>query len=160
LVWQRPRRTLLVLASAFSAFYYLAVGISRVHTARYLTPILPLLALLLGELVRVVAGRTRRPPLVAAALAAALVAEPLGKSIAYDRITARTDTRVLATRWMAEHLSPGAVVAQLGSVVFAIADPDLPPAVRKAPLRLGETDLARHGVTHVVTHSHQLPYSH
>src|SRR5207249_121726 len=61
--------------------------------------------------------------------------------------------------WMAEHLPAGAVVAQLGSGVFGIADPDLPPAVRKAPLRLGETDLAQHGVTHVVTHSHQLPYS-
>src|SRR5439155_22789181 len=47
-----------------------------------------------------------------------------------------------------------AVVAVLGSLYFPVADPDLPPGVTRASLVPGETDLASHGVTHVVTHWH------
>lgn len=156
LAWRQPRRPALVLAAAFTLVFYLVAGASRVHLARYFVAVTPLVALLLGHLVLWAAnGRTA----VVTLLALALAAEPLAMSIAYDRIAATTDTRVLATRWMAEHLPPGAVVAQLGSGVFPIADPELPPGVVKAPLKPGEGDLARHGVTYVVTHEHQLAFS-
>jgi len=61
---------------------------------------------------------------------------------------------------MAEHLPPDAVVAVLGSLYFPIADPEIPPPRRRATIPLGETDLARYGVTHVVVHEHQLNFSH
>jgi hypothetical protein len=97
---------------------------------------------------------------VATALTLALLAEPVVNAAAANRLAAQTDTRVLATRWMASHLPTGAVVAQLGSAIIAIADPPLPPGVRRAPVPAGETRLERYGVTHVTTHEHhQLPFS-
>src|SRR5436853_281472 len=76
---------------------------------RYLTPLVPLLALLVAHPLLATTGRAR--PLVVGVLACALLAEPVLSAIAYDRIVARTDTRVLATHWMAAHLPAGAVVA-------------------------------------------------
>ena len=148
----RSRAPMLVLAAAFSALYFVVIGASPVHLARYLTPLVPLLALLVAHLLLATTGRAR--PLVVGVLAGALLAEPVLSTIAYDRIVARTDTRVLATQWMAAHLPAGAVVAVLGSLYFPVADPDLPPGVTRASLAPGETDLASHGVTHVVTHWH------
>src|SRR6059036_2036423 len=160
---RRPRRPLLVLASVFTVLYYLVAGASPVHLARYLTPVVPLLALLIAELARVVVAPLRSPALrgaLFAGLVAALAAEPLASCIAYDRIASRTDTRVLATRWMADHLPPGAAIAVLGSLYFPIADPDVPPGARRVALPLGATDLAPRGVGYVVTHEHhQIPFS-
>jgi 4-amino-4-deoxy-L-arabinose transferase-like glycosyltransferase len=158
----RPRHPFFPLCVSFALLYFLAVGVSPVRQSRYLTPLVPLLAFLVADLLLRVTARVARPQLRAAlvaGLALAVVAEPALSSVRYDRIIARTDTRVLATRWMAEHLPPGAVVAQLGTLVFPIADPELPPSAVRAPLTLGETDLGRHHVTHVVTHEHQLPFS-
>jgi len=160
---RRPRRPFLVLASVFTVFYYLVAGTSPVHLARYLTPLVPLLALLVAELARVAVAPLRSPALrgaLFAGLVAALAAEPLASCVAYDRIASRTDTRVLATRWMTDHLPPGAAIAVLGSVYFPIADPDVPPGARRIALPLGATDLARRGVGYVVTHEHhQIPFS-
>ena len=151
------------LAAITIIVYYVVISASQVTLARYLTPATPLLALVVARLVlestdRIAAVRLRR--LTCAAVLALLVAEPVASSVAHDRIAARTDTRVLATNWMAEHLPPGAVVARLGSRVFAIADPELPPGVRDAELPLlGDRDLDRRGVTYVVSHEHPLPFS-
>jgi hypothetical protein len=157
----RPHHPLLLLAAAFSLFFYALAGASSVRFARHFTPIVPLLCLLVANLVLALARRVAAPRRASAAvvLAAALIAEPLWATIAHNRIAARTDTRVLATRWMAAHLPAGSVVAMLGSAYFPIADPDLPPGLSRPTLRLGETDLARHGVTHVLTHEHPLPFS-
>jgi hypothetical protein len=157
----RPRPPLVVLAASFTLLYYLVVGVSPVHLARYLTPITPLLALLVAWLlVRVTLALPDRVRLAAlTVLALGVAAEPLSSAVAYDRLAARTDTRVLATQWMAAHLPPGAVVARLGTLVFGIADPELPPGVRAAELTLGQTDFTGRGVTHVVTHEHWLPFS-
>src|SRR5262245_46951534 len=157
----RPRPPLVVLAASFTLLYYLVIGVSPVHLARYLTPITPLLALLVAWLlVRVAHALPDRVRLAAlAVLTLGVAVEPLSGAIAYDRLAARTDTRVLATQWMAAHLPPGAVVAQLGTLVFGIADPELPPGVHRADLTLGQTDFTGRGVTHVVTHEHWLPFS-
>jgi hypothetical protein len=160
--WRRPRVAFLVLSATFAVLYGFAVGISPVRQSRYLTPLVPLLAVLLAHLVLVLGGWFSRPAAraaLAAGLTLLLVAEPALDSVRYDRIVSRTDTRVLATRWMAANLPPGAVVAELGSIVFPIADPELPPGARRAVVPLGATDLARYGVTHVVTHEHPLPFS-
>jgi hypothetical protein len=158
----RPRRPFFVLAAAFLCVYYLVIGASPVSLARYVTPATPVLVLLVANLVLTLAARVRRPlPRAAAvaALALVLMAEPARSSIAFDRIAARDDTRVLATRWMTAHLPAGAVVARLGSVVFRIADPELPPGAAEASVPPGTRDLAAMGVTHVVTHEHALPFS-
>jgi 4-amino-4-deoxy-L-arabinose transferase-like glycosyltransferase len=160
--WARPRHPFFPLCVSFAVLYFLAVGVSPVRQSRYMTPLVPLLAFLVADLLLRVSARVVSPRLrsaLVAGLTLAIVAEPALSSVRYDRIIARTDTRVLATRWMTDHFPPGAVVAELGTLVFPIADPELPPSAVKARLALGETDLARHHVTHVVTHEHQLPFS-
>jgi hypothetical protein len=158
LAWRRPREPFLTLAATACVVYYLVIGASPVHLVRYFTPITPLLALLVASLVVTCAARATRPAgraAIATAATLVLVASPLASSIAYNRIAARTDTRILATRWMAKHLPRDAVVVILGSGPFPIADPDLPPTARRVMLPVGSTDLARYGVTNVVTHWHQ-----
>jgi hypothetical protein len=146
-----------VLGSLFVVGYFFVIGASPVHLARYFTPLVPLLALLVATLVVRVADALapvgRRTP-VLVLLTAALVAEPLGRSIAYDRVVSRTDTRVLATAWMTEHLPAGARVVELGSPVFPMGDPDLPAGVEKLSNLLPADAYPRAGVTHVVTHWH------
>jgi 4-amino-4-deoxy-L-arabinose transferase-like glycosyltransferase len=153
--FRRPRTPLLVLAATFALFYYGVIGISQIHLSRYLTPIVPLLILLVAALL----GRLVRRDALLAVVTLALVVEPLYCIVQYDRLAARTDTRVLATQWMTEHMPPGTVVAQLGTLVFGLADPELPPGVKPAPIKLGDTDFDRHGVRYVVTHEHALPFS-
>ncbi len=161
LAFRRPRSPLLVLAAAFALFYYAVIGVSQIKLARYLTPVIPLLLLLVAWLLARIAAalprRLRTPGL--AIMALVVTAEPLHDSIAYDRILSRTDTRVLATQWMTEHLPKDAAVAQLGTIVFALGDPELPPGIRRVETKLGENDFAGKGITHVVTHEHVLPFS-
>ena len=158
----REREPFFKLAALFCAVYYVAIGFGQATLARYLTPLTPLLCLLAARLLTRAAALVPPRRLRWAALAAAtvaLAAPTLRSAIAYDRIAARTDTRVQAYAWMARELPAGAVVAVLGSVYFPIADPALPPQVRRADLKLAEKNLDRHGVTHVVTHDHPLPWS-
>ncbi len=162
LAWRRGTPPVLVLASAFSLFFYVSVGSSPVTLSRYVTPIAPFLTLLVAALVLWVADRVPRRgarPWIVVAGAVLLLAEPVASIAAWGRIASQTDTRVLATRWMAEHLRPGAVVAELGTIVFPISDPELPPGIVRPVLPLGATDLRPYGVTHVLTHEHQLPFS-
>jgi 4-amino-4-deoxy-L-arabinose transferase-like glycosyltransferase len=159
-LWRRHR--FLALAAGFTLLYYLVVGISPVHQSRYVTPLVPLLALLIADCIFRVGSHVRPVAFrygVVAAVVLALVVESALPTVRYDRIIARTDTRVLATRWMTKHLPQGAVVAQLGSLVFPIADPVLPAGVVKAAAPVGAIDLDRYGVTHVVVHEHPLPFS-
>jgi hypothetical protein len=158
----RSRTWLLRLSAAFVALWWCMAGASAVHLSRYLTPVVPALSLCLASLVVAVARRTPRPLAPAAVcivLTAALAAEPAAASVAWVRLAARTDTRILATQWMTEHLPPGAHVARLGSVIFPIADPVLPSQVVPIDLPPGSVNLANHDVTHVVTHEHVIPFS-
>ena len=50
-------RPLLVLSATFALFYYLVMGASPVRMARYLTPVMPVVALLVAALVAAVATR-------------------------------------------------------------------------------------------------------
>jgi hypothetical protein len=133
-----------------------------VKLTRYFTPIVPLLALMIAHLVLAMVRRIGSPRLRATVLAAAtlvLVAEPLTVSVLYDRLMARTDTRVEALRWMERTLPPGSVVAVLGSTWVEYADPILPPGVVKLSRDVRPADYAAHGVTHVLSHEHLLKFS-
>jgi 4-amino-4-deoxy-L-arabinose transferase-like glycosyltransferase len=150
------------LAAGFCVIYYVVTSLSQVGQSRYLTPLMPLIALLVSRCVLGFARRIAAVPLrpyVAALVLAALAAEPAVSSVAHDRIAARADTRAQALRWMTAHLPANAVVARLGSTYFPIADPEVPPGVRVADLPLWSTDLDAYGVTHVITHEHPLPFS-
>ena len=150
------------LAASFCVAYYFVNALSQVGQSRYMTPLMPLIALLVARCVLALAHRIAAAPLrpvLAASMIALLAAEPAMSSIAHDRIVARADTRAQALQWMTEHLPPNAVVARLGSTYFPVADPELPPGIRAADLPLWSTDLDAFGVTHVVTHEHPLPFS-
>lgn len=153
------RDPLAFLAALFSLVWLVVIGVSPVHHVRYLTPILPLLALLVAYLLARVtrpAGRAAAPLL--ALLTVAIAAEPLAASVAHDRILARSDTRVLATRWLASHARPGDTVAILGTQIWPYGVPLLPPGVKPRPMREGEPDLGP--ARFLLTHEHQLPFSH
>jgi hypothetical protein len=164
LVWAFvSRRMLPLLGACFAVIYFAVLGTSTVNLARYMTPLTPLLALLVAGMLAAAAERVGTGRARWAALAAAVVllaAEPLASAIAYDRIAARTDTRVLATEWMTKELPPGANVEVLGTAIWIYGIPKMPPGVvvRHAPP--DPVKLAAIGVTHVLTHDHVLPYSH
>jgi hypothetical protein len=161
--WRRSGRPLLALGAVYCVVTYLVIGSSRVHFARFVTPLAPVLALLVADLVLAASERVApRPGLRTSFLALMvllLVAEPLASAVAYDRIAAQTDTRVLAQRWMQEHLPRNALVAEIGSRVFPMREVELPPGVNGVFAPPVADDLAREGVTHVLVRTHHLVFS-
>lgn len=87
-----------------------------------------------------------------------LAVEPLANAIAHDRVAARTDTRVLASRWIAEHLAPGSKVQIVTRAIGFYGLLPLPPGIALAHAKPEPAALAAAGVTHVVTYDHVLPY--
>ena len=120
-LWRRTR-TDLVLAS-FAIVYFLDLLTLNAHFDRYTLPLLPALAVLAGGV------RPRVPPLIAVPLAAAALAVPLWWSAEDASRLTRTDTRVVAERWIAANIPAGATVA---------AESSTPPlrGVRVLPLLL------------------------
>jgi len=79
---------------------------------RYAVPLLPLAAVCLAVGLGHVAARIPRPTPRRLLWGAVVVAGTVGlaHSLSIDRLLARTDTRVLAGRWIEEHLPPGVPV--------------------------------------------------
>lgn len=152
------------MAAVFCILFYLVAGASPVHLARYITPLTPLMALLLADLIVAVAARTGSPrgrAMAAIALTALLVAEPLHASIAADRIAARTDTRVLATDWLRANLPKGTGVGILGTVLLPQGEPELPLKLRAVRWQEATPQaVAASDATYLLTHDHWLPFSH
>ncbi len=157
------RRPALVLAAVFAVVYYLVVGLSPVNLARYMTPLLPMAALLeaatLAAAAHAVDGWRRGAARVALAVGVMLLAvEPLQSTIAHNRIAARTDTRVLASRWIGEHLSPGTNVQIVGKSLGFYGTLLIPPGITVRSAKPELSALAARGVTHVIVYDHVLPY--
>jgi 4-amino-4-deoxy-L-arabinose transferase-like glycosyltransferase len=158
--FRRGAHPMLPLSAAFVVLYWLVAGSSPVRLARYFTPAVPLLLLLVAHLV---VTATRRLPARARSAARAiavvlLAAEPLRDAIGFDRVAARTDTRVRASEWLARQPA-GTVVAIVGTGPFKLSEPVLPPTVRRVPFRIDPAALAAAGVTHVITvWHHELGY--
>jgi len=154
------REPLWWVSGVFALVWYAVIGSSPVHHVRYLTPLVPVLALLVAVLLGrlAAAAGARRAPLVLALATAALVWEPLGASIAHDRILSRTDTRVLATRWLGDHARQGDTVAVLGTNIWPYGMPIMPPGVQAE--KLGPEARTLGGAAWVLTHDHPLEFSH
>ena len=155
------RRASCVLAASFAVVYYLVMGVSPVMMARYMTPLLPVIFFLeagmLFDAAKRYAGSRALPALVLATLV--LVAEPLASVVAHNRIAARTDTRVLATRWLSEHLEPGTPLAVHGARFWIWGNPMLPRGTEIVQADRGAAALEEAGVRYVMTHDHELFYS-
>jgi 4-amino-4-deoxy-L-arabinose transferase-like glycosyltransferase len=153
--FRRGGHPMLPLSAGFALLYYVVAGASPVRLARYLTPIVPVLLLLIGHLL-VTATRALPARWRSAALAVALavlIVEPLRSAVGFDRVAAETDTRVLASEWLARQ-PPGGVVTIVGTGPFKQSEPVLPPTVRRVAPRLEAGALARAGVTHVLLVGH------
>jgi hypothetical protein len=162
------RRPLAVCASLFALVYFVIIGLSPAIVARYMTPLVPVLYFLEAGMLWTLFSHLARQRsaseksqriLATAAMSAAtllLVAEPLAAIVGHNRIAAREDTRVQATRWMQEHFAPGARLVILGEVLMPYGRP-VPPRGSKL-LRIGPSPegLEEAGVEFVVMHEHEL----
>jgi len=119
--------TTLRLIIAFAAAVYASIGSGYTVFARYALPLIPvgcLLAALAAESIGRLRGRTA---LAFPAILALVAAPSLVNSVWLDVLLARTDTRVLAARWLSDRLPPDSTVFQSGReyVRLAIASPRL-----------------------------------
>jgi hypothetical protein len=157
------RRTLPVLAAVFAVVYYLVNGLSPMVLARYMTPLVPALAVLEAGLVTALAARLRGPRLRAAVLvlaAMALSAESFASAVAHDRLAARTDTRVLAAEWLAANVPPGSRVAMVGTQLWSWGEPVVPPTLTTVRTKPDAAALDAERIQYVVVHDHVLFTSH
>ncbi len=129
LAWRRERAAL-ALATA-CLVYVVAMGSGRLAFSRYLVPLVPPLAALVGalaasppvaRLARSVGGRG-----VLAAALAVLAWLPAWRAVGQAALLARTDTRVLAREWIMRHVPSEATVVWLGPG-FEFSRPELPPS--------------------------------
>ena len=155
------RRPIPLLATAFIVPYFLVVGLSIGFVARYMTPLLPPLLLLEAGMLYALARRLagRQAGIVFALAVAVVAAEPLYNAVAHNRIAARTDTRVLASRWLQQHPPDGARVAVYGTQFYPWGAPKIPRRLTPVEVDPAVQALAEKGVGYLVTHDHDLFYS-
>jgi len=139
LLWKRPREGLMV--SLFPVAYYAAIGSGYTVFARYILPVVPFLCLTAAFAV-VTAGRSvvswsSRPtlaPMTTWGLALLVVAPSAWSVVQFDRLLARTDSRVLAARWVELRFPNGASIAEVGrrstNLFFLPEGPDAPSRYR------------------------------
>ncbi|HEY3189304.1 MAG TPA: glycosyltransferase family 39 protein, partial [Solirubrobacteraceae bacterium] len=107
LVWQGARRRHAPL-TAFVLASFVEFGVASAAYTRFVTPLLPALAVLAGVAVVRLGARVASPALRTAAMAvlvALLVARPLASAVAFDRVVGRPDTRLLARAWLEAHVT-------------------------------------------------------
>jgi hypothetical protein len=119
LVWQRPRVGICV--ALFPLSYYAVAGSGYTVFTRHMQPVVPFICLTAGYAIATgsewLAAAVRRPSWTAglAAVGAGLVLWPSANAvIAFDRLLARDDSRLLARRWIDERVPAGSTIAQLG----------------------------------------------
>jgi 4-amino-4-deoxy-L-arabinose transferase-like glycosyltransferase len=140
LALRRHSRTDLILAS-FVLVYLVDLLTIRAHFDRYVLPLVPALAVL--------AGRLR----VVAPLTLGLLIVPLVWAIGDDARLTRTDTRVVAQRWIVAHLPRQASVAADSStppIGRRVLDLQLPGPGRPFDPNRDVTRLRQNGVDYVL----------
>ncbi len=92
---------------------YLAVHLTRrMCYPRYVLPVTPFLLLAAAWAARRLAGKVsaRRPAFVASCVVALVCLDPFARSLRFDWLCCREDTRYLAQRWLREHTPVYAVI--------------------------------------------------
>lgn len=159
-LWLRPAQPARFLLALLAAAYLLTISLSPVRMARYVTPLVPLLCLVEADLVLSVARVATASPrrILAGALLAALGLPGAASAVGHNRIIARTDTRVLASRWLARHVRRGARVGVVGTVTWHYGVPIMPRGIH--PVTIGPQDPeVPHRLDYVLTHDHPLGFS-
>jgi len=117
-----PQHTFII--GAFAAAYYAVIGSGYTAFFRYVMPLVPVVCVFAALAVREVSARLshdarsarRVSELAIATLLAGVVAAPSAwTSLRLDALLARTDTRVIAGRWLASQLRPDHSVYDAGS---------------------------------------------
>ena len=121
LIVEQPQTAAVVLS--FPVVFYAAMGVSLLVYARWMVPIVPFLCLTAGMLVdraaraiEHMAGRARAAAVAIGVSLACIAGPTLARAIAFDRLVARTDTRVLGAQWIESHCPGGAALYQTGAV--------------------------------------------
>lgn len=109
LVKHHPRHAFVI--GTFAAAFYVSIGSGQTVFFRYVMPLLPLACLSAALAVRHMAPwlarRTGLSTGVATATLAVLIVAPSAvNSVWFDVVLAKTDTRVLAARWLESRLDP------------------------------------------------------
>ena len=118
MIWREGRRGILV--ALFPVAYYVLTGSGRTVFARYILPAVPFLCLTAGYFVATTAAALtdylRRPQwrvAVTTLMTAALLWPSALSVIAFDRLIAREDSRVIARRWIEARFAPGTTIGQI-----------------------------------------------
>ncbi len=119
----RPGRHRVVLLGV-AVVVYLVIGAQRILFARYVMPLLPILALFAGKGVALAAARLsprgRGAAVISAALVVVAAAAPLTRSVLLDRLLMREDTRLAASRWLDAEIPEGARVLLIRRIGWRI----------------------------------------
>jgi hypothetical protein len=113
--------TPLRMVIAFVAAVYLTIGSGFTVFARYALPLVPAGCLLAALGVASISRLFGRVAPVFPLLLGIVAAPSLVNSVWLDVLLARTDTRVLAARWLSERLPPGSTIYQSGRVYVTLA---------------------------------------
>jgi hypothetical protein len=121
MLWREGRRG--VLVALFPLAYYGVMGSGRTVFARYALPLVPFMCLTAAYAIATGAacvtrslGRPRWQVACTAALSAAVLWPSVRSDIAFDRLLAREDSRVIARRWIETRFAPGDTIAEIGPV--------------------------------------------
>jgi len=123
---------------------------------RYIMPTVPPLAILAVEAVLALPLLGR--PAWGLATSLALAAPPLLSTIAYDRLASREDTRLLASRWVAENLEPRSRILVCRGYGGPVINDDhrRPPAFKPRIVPCTIESVRDAGVRYLITADH--PY--
>ena len=124
-----------VMVAIFPITYYLVIGSGYTTFARYILPVVPFVCLAAAALstwLPALAGRSAGR--VAWLLAILLIAPSAWSTFQFDRLLARTDTRVLAENWVIAHYPDGAQIGEMGrgstKLHFVPPQPGIPSSYR------------------------------
>lgn len=150
-VWRRRPQDWVWLS--FALVYFLLIGPARWVVPRYVIPLIPILVVCAAELVVAISARSRA---LGAAAVLLLALPTLWRSIQYDRVTSRPDTRVAAADWIAAHVPAHSRVALCegyGAPVLHGNRPGRMPFLPKT-ISCSRSEMNSSRAAYLVTHEH------